>query len=190
MHHIIKGHKLTRPPTAQHTLSSLQTDNSCIYLGGHNNTWTRAPPSSQLSSLVSRSTLCDGVCHFLNNADGRETRENLELTQNESSARTKAVLILLNSSAWSTAPSPLINSASSCHRCARPPRCRFRCDVQCIELVCTHAALYYWSICLYECTCMWRWMYGLQHDSTHQQSKGDKPLDCGPECRFWFCQWK
>lgn len=79
-------------------------------------TWTTGPEPLPSSLLFAQLSVPRSVLQRLLPLPQRQRqrdKQNLELTQNESSACTKAILILLNSSAWSTGPSPLINSGSS-----------------------------------------------------------------------------
>lgn len=123
-HLVIKGHgdvccasgtQAHPPQTTKHEqmpLLSLPTDKSSGWVGKHLNLNHRTWAATALSPLL-RSLLLDQsyncFCLFLQRQRQRD-EQNLELAQSENSACTKAILILLNSSTWSTAPSALINS--------------------------------------------------------------------------------
>lgn len=115
--HVLCDTQAHQPQAAKHEqvpLLSLPTDKSCSWAGKHLNlnhrTWAAIILSPPLCSLfLDQRYGCS--CLFHKHQCQRDG-QNLEPTQNESSACTKATLILLNSSAWSTAPSPLINSGS------------------------------------------------------------------------------
>lgn len=136
-----------RPPQiTKHELTlRLPADKSCSWVGKHL-TWTTGPdlPSVRSAPLsVPRSAL--PLLLPLPERQRQRDKQNLELTQNESSACTKATLILLNSSAWSTAASPLINSGNP--SAISPYRSRSEC-------MSSFACALYFGIDPVVCTCM------------------------------------
>lgn len=104
------------PTTDLKNASGLPNDKSCIWVG--TNTWTPtaapwANTNPLLSSRLSVPQISANNCSRLSPQRQRqrdERKPGADTKKNECCARTKAKLILLNSSTWSTEQSPLINS--------------------------------------------------------------------------------